>query len=195
MCMQRRRRVAVWCINGPSISTVILITAQRNIFQFPLGVTDFNVPCIRALAIWRLYINIVNWLLLCLPLNIWKYWLCIFCVVNRLCFQRLENNYIPFNKNIRPIQEKVWERKNFKNPARSPFFCLNSDNIDKSPYVFSWAKLASQRGKLIMNYASTFRDFAAMHLEVCETHLLSRVGKLISYNYGIIFSFLWGNFY
>jgi len=132
MCMKRRRRVAVWCINGIFISTVILITVQRNIFRFPLGGTDFNVPYICALAIWRLCTNILNWLLLCLPLKIWKYCLCIFCVVNRLCFQRLKNIYIPFNKNIKPIQEKVWERRNFKNPARFLFF-LNSDNNDNSP--------------------------------------------------------------
>jgi hypothetical protein len=124
MCMQRRRRVAVWCINGFFISTVILITAQRNIFRFPLGGTDFNVPYICALAIWRLCINILNWLLLYLPLKIWNYCLCVFCVVNRLCFQRPKNIYISFNKNIKPIQEKVWERRNFKNPARFLFFLI-----------------------------------------------------------------------
>jgi len=83
MCPQRKRRVVVWSINGPSISAVILITVQRNIiFLFPLGVIGFNVQSILAFAIWRLRIKTLNRLLLCLPLKIWKYFVYVYSMLS-----------------------------------------------------------------------------------------------------------------
>ena len=84
----------------------------------------------------------------------------------QLCFQGIKNIYTPFNEKVKHPQAKVRERRNFKNPAR--FICsLHGENNDNSYDVFSWVKLTSQRGTLILNYATRFRYFTAMRLEVC----------------------------
>lgn len=65
---------------------------------------------------------------------------------------------------------------NFKNPAKLTH-CLNSENNENSPHVLLWVKITPQRGVLFLNYASTFKDFEAMCLNICQTHLVYRVQK------------------